>query len=404
MGDTTMSTAMPRRGRLFLSVGIDTVGAGVFMPLSLLFFVTVQHFSAAEAGVAITVGSVASFAVIPVCGRIIKWLGPRACLLVSNIATAIGYALYFTADKAAGVAAAAFLVMASDRLYGSAWPTLVARLAEPEELTRWFASVNALKTTCLGAGTLGATGLMAVAGGHGLQIALALNSTSSVLAALLLIGIHVPEPQGRDPRAARSSLHKAAGDRPFMALVVSQTLLSAAWLIPTVAFPLFLVQTLHQPDYWPTAVVTARYLTIAALQMRISRRLAGWTRSRVLRLSIGVAALAIVLSASIPATPHALQGPFAVLIAAVLSTAELASKPTAAAAAVALAPTGDEGPYMSLFQLTSTVSYAVGPAAIGLGIQNPAYLWTGMGTCVAASGLAHWLRNAVRQRRAVSAA
>ncbi|MDH6708841.1 Na+/melibiose symporter-like transporter [Kitasatospora sp. MAA19] len=388
-----------RQRRLFLAVGIDTVGAGVFMPLSLLFFVTVQHFSAAAAGTAVTAGSIASFAVVPVCGRIVQAAGPKSCLLISNVFTACGYALYFAAGDLFVVAAAAFVVMVADRLYGAAWPTLLARLAEPGELTQWFSSISALRTTCLGAGTLGATALMALAGGRGLEIALALNSASSLLSAVLLLGVTAPEPGPQDAKAARSSIRGAIGDRLFLSLVVSQTLLSAAWLIPTVAFPVYLVQSLDQPAYWPTAVVAVRYATIACLQMPISRRLRGWTRSRVLRLSIGVVAGAIALTATISEAPHALQGPLAVLVAAVLALAELASKPTAAAEAVTMAPTGDEGPYMSLFQVTWTVSYAVGPAVIGLGLHNPPQLWAGLGLCVAASALAHRLRAPLRGPR-----
>ncbi|MFJ2865681.1 MFS transporter [Kitasatospora sp. NPDC087314] len=388
-----------RQRRLFLAVGIDTVGAGVFMPLSLLFFVTVQHFSAAAAGTAVTAGSIASFAVVPVCGRIVQAAGPKSCLLISNVFTACGYALYFAAGDLFVVAAAAFVVMVADRLYGAAWPTLLARLAEPGELTQWFSSISALRTTCLGAGTLGATALMALAGGRGLEIALALNSASSLLSAFLLLGVTAPASGPQDARAARSSIRGAIGDRLFLSLVVSQTLLSAAWLIPTVAFPVYLVQSLDQPAYWPTAVVAVRYATIACLQMRVSRRLAGWTRSQVLRLSIGVVAGAIALTATISGAPHALQGPLAVLVAAVLALAELASKPTAAAEAVTMAPTGDEGPYMSLFQVTWTVSYAVGPAVIGLGLHNPPQLWAGLGLCVAASALAHRLRAPLRRPR-----
>ncbi|MGW1179436.1 MFS transporter [Kitasatospora sp. NPDC002543] len=385
-----------RQRRLFLSVAVDTFGSGVFLPLSLLFFVTVRHFPAAAAGTAVTAGSLASFAVVPLCGRLVQALGPKSCLLVSNLLTALGYGLFFAAGNLAAVAGATFLVTAADRLYGAAWPTLVARFAKPEELTEWFSAVTVLKTTSLGVGTLGATALMALAGGHGLLLALALNSASSLLAAALLLGVTVPAADRPGPRERRSDTRAALADRPFLSLVASQTLLSAAWLVPTVAFPIYLVETLHQPAYWPTVVVAVRYATATTLQMRISRRVSGWTRSRVLRLAIGAAAAAIALTATISTAPHALQGPLAVLVAAVLALAELASKPTAAAAAVALAPKGDEGPYMSLFQLTWTVSYAVGPAVIGLGLQNPPLLWTALAACVAASALAHRLRTPLR--------
>ncbi|MGW3071917.1 MFS transporter [Kitasatospora sp. NPDC001132] len=379
-------------------MAIDTFGSGVFLPLSLLFFVTVQHFPAAAAGTAVTVGSLASFAVVPLCGRLVQAAGPKACLLVGNVLTALGYGLFFATGNLATVAAATFLVTAADRLYGAAWPTLVARFAEPEELTEWFSAVTVLKTTSLGVGTLGATALMALDGGHGLLVALALNSASSLVAAVLLLGVTVPAAERPGPRAAaRSNTRAALGDRRFLSLVASQTLLSAAWLIPTVAFPVYLVESLHQAPYWPTVVVAVRYATATTLQMRISRRLSGWSRSRVLRLSIGAVAAAIALTAAIPTAPHRLQGPLAVLVATILALAELASKPTAAAAAVTMAPKGDEGPYMSLFQLTWTVSYAVGPAVIGLGLQNPPLLWTALFLCVAASALAHRLRAPLRQ-------
>ncbi|MFJ6383702.1 MFS transporter [Kitasatospora sp. NPDC092039] len=378
-------------------MAIDTFGSGVFLPLSLLYFVTVQHFPAAAAGTAVTVGSLASFAVVPLCGRLVQALGPKSCLLVSNALTALGYGLFFAADELPAVAAVTFLVTAADRLYGAAWPTLVARFAKPAELTEWFSAVTVLKTTSLGVGTLGATALMALAGGHGLQAALALNSASSLLAAVLLLGVAVPAAKRPGPSAARSNARAALADRPFLSLVASQTLLSAAWLIPTVAFPVYLVETLHQAAYWPTVVVAVRYATATTLQMRISRRLSGWTRSRVLGLSIGAAACAIALTATVSSAPRALQGPLAVLVAVVLALAELASKPTAAAAAVGLAPKGDEGPYMSLFQLTWTVSYAVGPAVIGVGLQNPPLLWAALALCVAASALAHRLRTPLRR-------
>ncbi|MFF2745300.1 MFS transporter [Kitasatospora sp. NPDC058048] len=386
-----------RQRRLFLSVAIDTFGSGVFLPLSLLFFVTVQHFPAAAAGTAVTVGSIASFAVVPLCGRLVQAAGPKSCLLVSSVLTALGYGLFFAAGNLPAVAAVSFLVTAADRLYGAAWPTLVARFAKPAELTAWFSAVTVLKTTSLGVGTLGATALMALAGGHGLQVALALNSASSLLAAVLLLGVTVPAAERPARRAARSNTRAALRDRPFMSLVASQTLLSAAWLIPTVAFPVYLVESLHQAAWWPTVVVAVRYATATTLQMRISRRLSGWSRSRVLRLSIGAVAVAIALTATVSTAPHAVQGPLAVLVAAVLALAELASKPTAAAAAVAMAPKGDEGPYMSLFQLTWTVSYAVGPAVIGLGLQNPPLLWTALALCVAAAALAHRLRGPLRR-------
>ncbi|GIF12702.1 MFS transporter [Actinoplanes teichomyceticus] len=384
---------MPSRGlrRLMLSVLVDTAGAGLFLPLSLLFLVEVRAIAPAVAGTAVTAGSLVSFLVIPVAARLIQRYGARHCLMASNVLTAGGYGLYFVADGFGSVLGAALLVMSADRLYGAAWPTALARVADGEELTRWFSFVNFVKTACLGTGAVAATGLLAVAGRSGLSVALAVNAISSVVAAAVLVGVALPE-RGADPAGSgggRSSVWSALRDQRFRSLVLSQTLLSFAWLIPTIAFPVYLVSVLGLPAYWPTLVVTARYAGIAVLQMPLSRLTARSTRARVLAGAIALAGCAVAVTAAIPLLPAACTGAAAVLVAALLAVAELTSKPTAAAAAVRLAPPGDEGPYMAVFQLTWTVSYAVGPAIIGIGLGRPLLLWIGIGLAVLGSGVAH---------------
>lgn len=376
--------------RLLVSVLIDTAGAGLYLPLSLLFFVAYQGLPAAVAGTAVTTGSVASFALVPLCGRAVQRFGPKRCLGVSNLLTALGYGSYFLAHDFWTIAAAALIIMGSDRLYGAAWPTAVARISTPEQLTMWFSFVNFLKTSCLGLGAVASTGLMALAGRDGLALALALNAASSVVAAVLLTRVAIPD-ANRAPadRPSTATVRDVLRSRPFMSLVVSQTLLSAAWLIPTVAFPVYLVETLHQNPLWPTAVVAVRYGVIATLQVPVIAHVSAWPRQRVLLYAIGVAALAISLTCTLPLAAHGAQGTLAALIAALLATAELVSKPTASAAAVRLSPTGQEGPYMAVFQLTWTLAYAVGPAIIGIGLSHPEYLWLGLGVCVLASAAAH---------------
>ncbi|MEU7044745.1 MFS transporter [Streptomyces varsoviensis] len=417
----------PKQRTLLYSVALDTVGTGVFLPLSLLFFLNVQHMSAAAAGTAVTVGSLLSFLVIPPAGRLVQLIGPKRCLMLSNALSVIGYGSYFFASTGLRVIGAAFIVMAADRLYGAAWPSAVARVASKDQLPQWFSFINFLKTTCLGLGAVASTGLLAALGPGGLKLALGANCLSSLAAGALVLRTRVPDgyegrvgrdshderrdardspdgprvgrdgPEGSDrsdgqekPRPARSRPRSTFGsalrDMPFMALVTSQTMLSVAWLIPTVAFPVYLVHELGLPAYWPAAVVATRYAVIACVQLPLGARLAGWTRGRVLLVAIAVVEAAVLVTLAIPLVPGAAQGFVAAAATALLAVAEAASKPTAAAAAVALAPDRDEGPYMAVFQLTWTVSYAVGPAVIGWGLGNAVGMWCALGACVLVSG------------------
>ncbi|NDZ83042.1 MFS transporter [Streptomyces sp. SID10853] len=384
---------------LLVAIVIDTAGAGLFLPLSLLFFAAYQHVPTAVAGSGITIGSLLSFLFIPTCGRLVQRVGPQSCLVISNALTALGYGFYFLGTNLITIGFAAFMVMLGDRLYGAAWPTTVARVATDDELARWFSFVNFLKTTCLGIGSIASTTLLALAGIKGLGVALGLNVVSSMVSAGFVLRARIPKTPRPSQTEQRSTPGRALRDRRFMSLVVSQTLLSAAWLIPTVALPLLLVEGLHQSPFWPTVVVAVRYGVIALLQVPLAERISSWSRSRILLNAIALAGIAIATTATISSAPHSAQGGVAVLVGALLATAELVSKPTASVAAVRLAPRGDEGPYMAVFQLTGTVAYAVGPAVIGFGMGNPSLLWLGLGCCVAASAAAHVLGRPHRPQR-----
>ncbi|MEV0279781.1 MFS transporter [Streptomyces sp. NPDC050610] len=372
---------------LLYSVALDTVGTGVFLPLSLLFFLNVQHMSAAAAGTAVSVGSLLSFLVIPLAGRLVQLIGPKRCLMLSNLMSVAGYGSYFFASNHLRVICAAFVVMAADRLYGAAWPSAVARVASKDQLPQWFSFINFLKTTCLGLGAVASTGLLAALGPGGLKLALGANCVSSLVAGALVLRTRIPEGgQGARSARPRATFVSALRDVPFMALVSSQTMLSVAWLIPTVAFPVYLVHELGLPAFWPAAVVATRYAVIACVQLPLSARLADWTRGRILLGAIAVVEAAVLVTLAIPLVPDVARGFVAAAATALLAVAEAASKPTAAAAAVALAPDRDEGPYMAVFQLTWTVSYAIGPAVIGWGLGNAAGMWCALGACVLVSG------------------
>jgi Na+/melibiose symporter-like transporter len=136
----------------------------------------------------------------------------------------------------------------------------------------------------------------------------------------VLTGVRVPAPRS-DPETPhrRSSVWSALRDRAFRALVLSQTLLSLAWLIPTVAFPVYLVTVLGLPAFWPTLVVAARYAGISVLQLPLTRLTASWNRSTVLTAAIALVAGAVALTATIGALPTAAQGIAAVAVALLLS-------------------------------------------------------------------------------------
>ncbi|MED7828715.1 MFS transporter, partial [Streptomyces chiangmaiensis] len=190
---------------------------------------------------------------------------------------------------------------------------------------------------------------------------------------LLLVGIPDSRIQAeKNPVSLRAAL----SDRGFMKLVVSQTSLSASWIIPGVAFPLYLTEHLGEVPALAAVLLTVRYTVISLVQVPLVHYAANWSRRTVLALSATSSAFGVIAVLGLADLSGGARISLAVGATVLLAGSEIISKPTASALAVEHAPEGHEAPYMAVFQTTWTFSYALGPAAIGLGLENPPVLWS----------------------------
>ncbi|MFF8905941.1 MFS transporter [Streptomyces olivaceoviridis] len=366
--------ATSSRRRVLVAVLVDTVGTGMFSSLLLLYLSRVNEIPASTAGPTVTISALASFALMPVVSKCVHKLGGRGALIACSASSAAGYLFIFVAHSPALVLTASLMTAMGDRLHGAAWPILAAEQFGRQRLSFLFAVMNSAKTVALGIGTLTSALALATDSSSGLQIALGANVASYMLGLAFLLGVRPIE-----GHAARKPDHQplstALKNKRFMQLVISQTALSASWIIPGVAFPLYLTDNLGEAPALAAIMLTIRYAVISTVQVPIMRYAQNWSRRRVLAISAASAVLGVVCVDLLPQA----SGPWRVVVAstatALLAGSEIVSKPTASARAVHHAPEGGEAPYMAVFQVTWTLSYAVGPAAIGLGLENPPVLW-----------------------------
>jgi Major Facilitator Superfamily len=372
-------------GRVLSSILVDTIGTGMFMSLVLLYLVRVNHVAPALAGTLVTVAAISSFAAMPLVSRIIHRLKGRDSLILCSLVSAGGYAIYFVARSPFVVVVAALLVALGDRLNGAAWPVLAAEQFGRDRLKIVFGVTNTAKTVALGVGALTAAAALALNNNVGLRVALGANVASYIAGLAILLFV----PRKRAPEIVRSRLPLSVPlrDHQFMRLVVSQTSLSASWIIPGVAFPLFLTRDLGLAAALAAIMLTLRYCVISVVQIPLIRLTSQWRRGAVLAFSGGssVAGLAAVLL--LPLVSGTLLIVMVTSATTLFALSEVISKPTAAAEAVRLSPPGDEAPYMAVFQATWTLAYALGPAAIGFGIQAPEFLWAGILAIVVAGSI-----------------
>jgi MFS family permease len=72
------------------AIAVDALGSGVFMPLSMLYFLAVTPLTLVEVGAAISIASALSLPAGPVIGAVVDRLGAKQVLLAGNALQALG--------------------------------------------------------------------------------------------------------------------------------------------------------------------------------------------------------------------------------------------------------------------------------------------------------------------------
>ncbi len=406
------------QGRIVAATALDTFGAGMFTPLSFLFFLMTTDLTVAQVGLGTSVATLLSIPLTPIAGMAVDRWGPRVSLISNNLLAATGYLCYLLVDSLPALVASMLVVLGADRMYWAAWPAFVADLAEGAELDRWYAFTAAGKNASVAVGGV-VGGLLLASGWSGApMLIVVLNASTSVLTALLFwkpvrppaeptadedtaaAGTgRAPEPEpgpGRaeapeaQPAPARSGWRAVFADRILLCVLASQTALAFAWLIPTLILPVYLVKVQDLPAWLPSTALTVNALLIVAVQSTLTARLGTVARSRVISWAAVLMLATVGLLALLPLTGGAVS--IALVLGAVLlfTTGQMTATPAVVALSATLAPHGARGRFLSLFNLTWTVSATTGPALVGALVERQAaLLWVVLACLVALGGLGY---------------
>ncbi|BCW42887.1 MFS transporter [Arthrobacter sp. StoSoilB5] len=381
-------TAQRNNSLLFGAVMVDAVGVGFFLPISLLVLIRHNGLDSVDAGAAVTVGALVAICTIPSAGQLVGRLGPRRGLQTSNLLSAVGAGLYLVAYSSPLAAVASFVGMFGDKVYGAAWPALVASMFGRDRVGSWLATANAVRTGAVAIGSIAATVLLASGSTRALTWAVVANIASKTLSMLAVAWLRSEKWAPLEKTSFKDVLEPLA-NRSFMRLLTGQTLLSVAWAVTPVVFPLLLVAGLGLPVYWATVVLAVRYGVIALLQIPIRKATNSWSDSTVMGTTyVLVLASLILCSVMLSSRSHnfAVTGSAALIAVVGIALAEILSKPAASQAAVLASPPGREIPFMAVFQLSWTLSYAAAPLLVGVGVETPLFMWVALILLVGAGG------------------
>ncbi|WP_055696410.1 MULTISPECIES: MFS transporter [Streptomyces] len=392
----TLSKSVPEVGehrRIVVAAAVDTLGVGLFLPLSLYYFTVTTGLPVAGVGAATSAATLSALALAPAAGAATDRFGPRALAVLSNLVTAAGYLAYPFVDGYVGLFLAVFTVMAGDRMYYAAWPTLIAVIAGPGRLDAWYALMQAVGSGSLGLGALASGVFLAGSGPGSLDVLVVFNAVTSLVSAVLALSLPKRHLQGaRTPRedaGPRAGFRRVLRDRVFLRLLIGQALIATAWTLPSSFLSLYLVDSLGLPVWWVMATTCLNYLILFAFQLPVTHLVR--TQHRTLTMAIGAACFIVTSALFALAAEVGRTAVLAVVIAAIVvySVGEMLCVPAGNAAVAAHAPEEMRGSYMSVFQMTGTIAFGVAPGMVGaLYEADPRLVLLAVGVLVTAGGCA----------------
>lgn len=347
--------------RFVTAIAIDAIGSGVFMPVSMLYFLVTTDLSLVQVGAAISIASAVSIPAGPLLGGLVDGWGAKRVLLVGNLLQFVGFLAYLATDSFVGLTLWTVVVSVGRTAFWGSYGNIVAAISRPGEREKWFGFLGALRNVGFAVGGLAAGVAISIGTQTAYLTVVLANAVSYAVAFLLLLAVPPTRPIGhRSPEGAWATVMR---DRPYRLLWLVQVTYSTAMMVLNFAIPVYAVTVLGLPGWVTGAVFTVNTVMVGVGQGLVVHGMTGHRRWRVLVLTnlvfagsflvlMGANALSVVL-----ATVVVLAG------SVVYTVGELLGGPVLGALGAEAAPEHLRGRYLSLMQLAWTISGAIAPVA-----------------------------------------
>ncbi len=348
--------------RFVTAIAVDAVGSGVFMPVSMLYFLAVTPLTLVQVGAAISIASLVGLPAGPVIGALVDRFGAKRVLLVGNALQALGFFAYLVAESFTAVLVWTLVVTVGRTAFWGAYGNIVAAISLPGERERWFGFLGALRNVGFALGGLASGVAIAIGTDLAFGAVVAVNAVSYVFAFWLLLA--VPETAPAHHAALPGTWGTVLRDGPYRLLVVAQVGYSLSIMILVYALPVYAVTVLGLPGWVSGVVFTVNCLMVGFGQGLVVNALTGRIRFRVMLLAQVAFAASYVVFLGAGSFPVAVASVVIVLGSVVYTLAELIGGPVLAALGAEAAPEHLRGRYLSLIQLAWNLSGTIAPAAV----------------------------------------
>ncbi|CAM5255616.1 MFS family permease OS=Streptomyces griseomycini OX=66895 GN=FHS37_006921 PE=4 SV=1 [Streptomyces griseomycini] len=380
---------MARHRRFVAAIVIDSIGTGVFVPVSMLYFLATTSLTLVQVGAALTAAGLLALPVGPLVGGLVDRYGAKPVLQAANLAQALGFAGYLVVGQTWQIAVCAWLNSAGRAVFSSCYGVTVTALAAPGRRERWFGLLGSVRNIGYALGGL----LTAVAvgfGTHGAYAAIVVVNALSYLTAFVLMRA-VPDIRPEGGQDTAGGWGRVLRDLRYLPVVAHQLCFAISLFALNIAIPVYAVDVLGLPGWTAGAVFTLNTLMVGSAQGTVVGWLSGRVRSRVLVAGHACFAAGYLLFLAADRVAALALAVGVVLLGAISYTSgEIVGGPITSAVAAESAPDALRGRYLALNQLAVSVAGAVAPAALsGLLSTGAAAIWLALvGVSVLGAALA----------------
>lgn len=351
--------------RFVSALAIDALGSGIWMPLSMLYFLHQTSLSLVELGLAMTIANTVAIAVVPFLGSLVDRVGPKSVMQAGNAGAAAAFVLYPFAHSLVAVTALIFCATVTRQAFWSALGPMVTQITRPGERELWFGFLQAMRNAGYGVGGVVSAVALTIGSGAAFQSVVVANAASYVLAFGLMLGVagggrlKVADASGEG--AQRGGWWVAFADRGYRSLIAVIFCYAMATMTLNVAMPVYFIDLLGLPGWIPGTVFVINTVMIGVGQGLVVRAMTGSTRRRVLHAAVVFTAVSYAMFYAADAL-SVTTGIVVVLMAAFVYTlGEMTSGPIVSALSAETPPPDQRGRYMAATQLAWGAAAAVSP-------------------------------------------
>jgi len=385
---------MPIAGRvgLITAMMIDSLGTGLFLPFTILYFIRATKLSTASIGLSLTIAALLVLPVPMAVGVAVDRLGSRLVVILGNFVSAVGFASYIIVGNQLELVGAAVLAGAGQAMFWTAIRSLIAEITTAGERRTWFAFQVSIRNAGYALGALAATFAVGLSVPGVFRSLPALDAASFALAGVLVFRWQPPslefvKDQNNTtdlqpltppvPPTPPATYRSALADSALLTLSAINLAFVLCVLSVSLIMSVYVVKTLHQAPWVVGQLFALNTILVVVVQTPLTLRTRTVPAGKIVRAAAAVWAVSFALLWTASIIPGKYRIAILIVDIIIFTIGEMLFSPTLNALAIEISPERGSSRHMSVFQLSWNVGSAVAPAILTqLLTAGPEWLWS----------------------------